>query len=60
MDMDVFLSGPDGAFSVQNGPHVPEGSTPAETNSIYQKAAVESALANKKETLLGWMQKFDS
>jgi hypothetical protein len=60
MDMDVFLSGPDGVFSVQNGPHIPEGSTPAEINSIYQKAAVESALANKKETLLGWMQKFDS
>ena len=60
MDMDVFLSGPDGAFSVQNGPRIPEGSTPAEINSIYQKAAVESALANKKETLLGWMQKFDS
>ena len=60
MDMDVFLSGPDGAFSAQNGPHIPEGSTPAEINSIYQKAAVESALANKKETLLGWMQKFDS
>lgn len=60
MDMDVFLSGPDGAFSVQNGPRIPEGSTPAEINSIYQKAAVKSALANKKETLLGWMQKFDS
>ncbi len=60
MDMDVFLSGPDGAFSVQNGPRIPEGSTPAEINSIYQKAAVESALTNKKETLLGWMQKFDS
>ena len=60
MDIDVFLSGPNGAFSVQNGPRIPEGSTPAEINSIYQKAAVESALANKKETLLGWMQKFDS
>ena len=60
MDMDVFLSGPNGSFSVENGPHIPEGSTPAEINSIYQKAAVESALANKKETLLGWMQKFDS
>lgn len=60
MDMDVFLSGPDGAFSDQYGPHIPEHSTPAEVNSIYQKAAVESALANKKETLLGWMQKFDS
>jgi hypothetical protein len=60
MDMDVFLSGPNGAFSIQNGPHIPEDSTPAEINSIYQKAAVESALVNKKETLLGWMQKFDS
>ena len=60
MDMDVFLSGSGGAFSVQNGPHIPKGSTPAEINSIYQKAAIESAFANKKETFLGWMQKFDS
>lgn len=60
MDIDVFVSGPNGAFSVQNGPYIPKGSTPVEVNSIYQKAAFESALANKKETLLGWMQKFDS
>lgn len=60
MDMDVFLSGPEGAFSLKNGPHIPNGSTPAQINSIYQKAAVESAIENKKETLLGWMQKFDS
>ena len=60
MDMDVFLSGPNGAFSLQNGPRIPKESTPAEVNSIYQKAAIESALANRKETLLGWMQKFDS
>jgi len=60
MDMDVFLSGPQGAFSSDKGPHIPTGSTPAEINSIFQKAALESALANKPETLLGWMQKFDS
>jgi len=60
MDMDVFLSGPNGAFSPSNGPEIPSGSTPAETNSIYQKAAIDSALSNKKETVLGWMQKFDS
>lgn len=60
MDMDVFLSGPDGAFSENFGPKIPKDSTPAETNSIYQRAAIESALANKKETVLGWMQKFDS
>jgi hypothetical protein len=60
MDMDVFLSGPNGAFSPLNGPEIPSGSTPAETNSTYQKAAIESALNNKRETVLGWMQKFDS
>lgn len=60
MDMDVFLSGPNGAFSPLNGPEIPSGSTPAETNSIYQNAAIESALNNKRETVLGWMQKFDS
>lgn len=60
MDMDVFLSGPKGAFSKQYGPMIPIGSSPAERNHIYQKAAFESALINKKETVLGWMQKFDS
>lgn len=60
MDMDVFLSGPNGAFSNTNGPKIPEGSTAAEVNSIYQKEAVASALENKRETILGWMQKFDS
>ena len=60
MDMDVFLSGPSGIFSPRYGPHIPEESTPAEINSIYAKAGAESALENKKETLLGWMQKFDS
>jgi hypothetical protein len=60
MDMDVFLSGPNGAFSPLNGPDIPTSSTPAEINSIYQKAAIDSALSNKRETVLGWMQKFDS
>ena len=60
MDMDVFLSGPQGAFSLKNGPVIPQGSTPAQVNEIYQQAAIDSALTNKKETLLGWMQKFDS
>jgi hypothetical protein len=60
MDMDVFLSGPQGAFAVNHGPRIPNGSTPAEVNAIYQRAAIDSALTNKKETLLGWMQKFDS
>jgi hypothetical protein len=60
MDMDVFLSGPHGAFSSSFGPAIPQGSTPAQVNEIYQRAAIDSALTNKKETLLGWMQKFDS
>jgi hypothetical protein len=60
MDMDVFLSGPDGAFSSDNGPTIPEGSSPSEISQIYQRAAIKSAIVNKKETILGWMQKFDS
>ena len=60
MDMDVFLSGPNGAFSEGIGPKIPEGSTQAEKNNIYQLAAFDSLLTNKKETVLGWMQKFDS
>jgi len=60
MDMDVFLSGPQGAFSLKNGPDIPPGSTSAQVNEIYQRAAIDSAFTNKKETLLGWMQKFDS
>jgi hypothetical protein len=60
MDMDVFLSGKDGAFSSLHGPTIPEGSSLSEINSIYQRAAIDSALENKKETVLGWMQKFDS
>jgi hypothetical protein len=60
MDMDVFLGGPKGIFSPEVKPEFPEGLTAAQENEIYQKAAVESALENKKETILGWMQKFDS
>lgn len=60
MDMDVFLSGPKGAFSEEFGPKIPKNSDLADENRIYQKAAIQSALENKKETVLGWMQKFDS
>ena len=60
MDMDVFLSGPKGSFSKDFGPRIPDGASAAEESSIYQKAAINSALTNKKETILGWMQKFDS
>lgn len=60
MDMDVFLSGPNGAFSEGIGPKIPDGSTQAEKNNIYQRAAFDSLLTNKKEAVLGWMQKFDS
>jgi hypothetical protein len=58
--MDVFLGGPKGIFSPEYKPEFPEGTTPAQENQMYQEAAVESALENKKETILGWMQKFDS
>ena len=60
MDMDVFLSGPKGIFSPGYKPEFPEGATPAEENQLFQEAALNSARANKKETILGWMQKFDS
>jgi hypothetical protein len=60
MDMDVFLSGPQGIFSQDFKPKMSGAMNGAEENRVYQKAALDSALANKKETLLGWMQKFDS
>lgn len=60
MDMDVFLGGPNGIFSPEYKPKFPEGSTGAEENQAFQKAALESIKENKKETILGWMQKFDS
>ncbi len=60
MDMDVFLGGPNGIFSPKYKPKFPEGASGAEENQAFQKAALESMKANKKETILGWMQKFDS
>jgi hypothetical protein len=60
MDMDVFLGGPNGIFSPDYKPKFPEGSTGAEENQAFQKAALQSMKENKKETILGWMQKFDS
>ena len=60
MDMDVFLSGPKGIFSPEYKPKFPEGISGAEENKYFQQAALDSARANKKETILGWMQKFDS
>jgi hypothetical protein len=60
MDMDVFLGGPNGIFSPEYKPEFPEGSTGAEQNKAFQEAALDSMKANKKETILGWMQKFDS
>lgn len=60
MDMDVFLSGKNGIFSVENGPEIPSGATEAEANSIYQKAAIESITSNPKEFVLNTMQKFES
>jgi hypothetical protein len=60
MDMDVFLSGPNGPFSEKNGPRFPEEISQAEENSIYAKAGLDSLTKYKKESVLGWMQKFDS
>ena len=60
MDMDVFLSGPNGSFSKEFGPNRSGSLTESQENQLFQKAAIDSIYANKKETLLGWMQKFDS
>ncbi len=60
MDMDVFLSGPKGIFTEKYGVNLENHLSGAQANSELQKAAIDSALANKKETLLGWMQKVDS
>jgi hypothetical protein len=58
--MDVFLSGENGIFTVENGPEIPAGASEAESNSIYQKAALESITSNPKEFILNTMQKFES
>ena len=60
MDMDVFLSGPNGSFSKEFGPKISKNLSESEKNSIFQKAALDSIFTNKKESMLGWMQKFDS
>ncbi len=60
MDMDVFLSGPNGMFTEKFGVNPEKHASRAQVNSEFQKAVIDSALANKKETLLGWMQKVDS
>lgn len=60
MDMDVFLSGPKGIFNPEFGVKNEDFESGAQANSELQKAAIESAVENKKETLLGWMQKIDS
>ncbi len=60
MDMDVFLSGENGIFSVENGPVIPNGASEAESNSIYQKAALDSIRNNPKEFVFNTMQKFES
>lgn len=60
MDLDVFLSGPKGIFAEKYGVNLEDQMSGAQANSELQKTAMDSALANKKETLLGWMQKVDS
>ncbi len=60
MDMDVFLSGPKGIFNSEYGVSIENFKSSSEANSRLQSAALKSAIENKKETLLGWMQKVDS
>lgn len=60
MDMDVFLSGPNGAFSDRFGQNRNSNLTPTEENREFTSAAIRSIQSNPKETILGWLQKFDS
>lgn len=59
-DMDVFLSGKNGIFSEKQRGDLPKNMTQAEGNSAYVRMAIQEAISNPKETILGWMQKFDS
>ena len=59
-DMDVFLSGKNGLFSEKQLEKLPKNATQAEVNSEYTRMAIREAISNPKETILGWMQKFDS
>ena len=59
-DMDVFLSGKNGIFSEKQLGQLPSNMTQAEENSEYVRMAIQEAVSNPKETILGWMQKFDS
>ena len=58
--MDVFLSGKNGIFSEKQRGQLPNNMTQAEENSEYVRMAIQEAVSNPKETILGWMQKFDS
>jgi hypothetical protein len=58
--MDVFLAGENGIFSKEYGPNIPDGASEEESNSIYQKAALESIRENPKQSILATMQKFES
>lgn len=60
MDMDVFLSGEAGIFSEKYGVIPQNDLSPADENNVYMQAAIDSAVSNPKQTLLGWMQKIDS
>ena len=60
-DMDVFLSGPNGDFSDPNlARDIAGAKSGAEVDRIYYKYALKSIAENPKETILGWMQKFES
>ncbi len=60
MDMDVFLSGRSGIFQESIDVKMDPSMSGADSNSKFQKMAIDSLSKNKKETLLGWMQKIDS
>ena len=60
-DMDVFLSGQNGDFANPKLQAELSGArSGAEKDQIYYKYARTSILENPKETVLGWMQKFES
>ena len=59
--MDVFLSGADGDFnnlSLKNA--LVKSNNQATTDKIYFQYAIKSIIDNPKETVLSWMQKFES
>ena len=60
-DMDVFLSGEKGDFQNPKLQYeLLSAKNQAQVDKIYWKYALQSIKDNPKQTILGWMQKFES